>query len=238
MLFTPTPRFGALLTCLVMGLGSVATAAEPLHIVAIGDSITAGGRTGTKEYTYRLPLLRMLHDENACFKFVGSRHGGLDPDAYWPGGDESENEGYYGARTAEVRDRLVTDLPQFESPDLALIHLGTNDSHGYVENDIVDPLTDIIGLLRARNPHVAVLVAEIEGARGFRTAYLHMRIEQLATALSTAESPVVAVDQHSDIDPASDTFDGVHPNLRGQRKMAEHWLEAMRPYLRTGDTSC
>ena len=221
-----------------MASAGATLAAEPLHIVAIGDSITAGGRAGTKEYTYRLPLLRMLRDENACFDFVGARRGGLDPAAYWPGGTDSENEGYYGARTAEVRDRLAADLPKFEAPDLALIHLGTNDSRGFVEDDIIAPLVDIIGMLRARNPHVAVMVAQIKAAKGFRTTYMHLRIMQLAAELSSAESPVTAVDQYSGFNPASDTFDGVHPNLIGQRKMAERWLQAMRPFLRIDPQNC
>lgn len=34
--------------------------------------------------------------------------------------------------------------------------------------------------------------------------------------------------------PTADTFDGTHPNLQGQRKMAEAWLAAMRPFLGRG----
>ena len=49
-------------------------------------------------------------------------------------------------------------------------------------------------------------------------------------------APVVAVAQDADwnadpADPSGDTFDGVHPNLKGQRKMAEQWLAAMRPLV-------
>lgn len=212
--------------------------ADPVRIVAIGDSITAGGRPGVKEYTYRFPLQRMLRDEDACTEFVGARRGGLDPAAAWPEDGDTENEGFYGARTAEVRDRLAADLPAFAPPDIALVHLGTNDGKGFVEDDIVGPLKDIVAMLRARNPRVTVLLAEINGPRNFRTAYLHLRIDQLAASLNTAESVVRPVDQHTQWDIDRDTFDGVHPNLRGQRKMAERWLDAMKPYLRFGPQSC
>jgi acyl-CoA thioesterase I len=227
------------LACLPWGIAPV-SAAEPVRIVAIGDSITAGGRAGVKEYTYRVPLQRMLKDENACFDFVGARRGGLDAQATWPKDTaaDAENEGYYGARTAEVRDRLAGDVLKFPPADIALVHLGTNDANGYVEDDIVRPMKQIIGLLRERSPGVTVLVAKIKGRRDFRTAYLHWRMSQIASSLSTPQSRIVAVDQYSDWDTAEDTFDGVHPNLKGQRKMAERWLEAMKPYLRFSGDQC
>jgi lysophospholipase L1-like esterase len=30
----------------------------------------------------------------------------------------------------------------------------------------------------------------------------------------------------------SDTFDGLHPNLQGQNKMAAQWFKAMKPFLK------
>jgi len=31
----------------------------------------------------------------------------------------------------------------------------------------------------------------------------------------------------------TDTFDWAHPNRQGQQKMAQHWFNAMQPYLET-----
>jgi lysophospholipase L1-like esterase len=47
---------------------------------------------------------------------------------------------------------------------------------------------------------------------------------------------VVTVDHHTGwredpTDPLSDTFDGAHPNPRGQEKMAAGWLAKLTPYL-------
>ena len=36
--------------------------------------------------------------------------------------------------------------------------------------------------------------------------------------------------ENSDL-PGADTFDWAHPNPQGQRKMAEKWIEAMRPFV-------
>ena len=214
---------------------SIAVAGPPLHIMPIGDSITQGGRAGAKEYTYRWPLARMLRDEGACFDFIGTRHAGLDATAHWPANWNDSHEGYYGAHTATVRDRLAEHLPLLPPPDLALVHLGTNDQNGgQVDEDIIAPMRDIVALLRRANPRVTVLIAQIP-VRTLRGMYLHYRMDRLADALNEASSHVATVDQFSGWNARDDTSDGVHPNLMGQRWMAERWLAAMRPFI---DATC
>jgi hypothetical protein len=54
--------------------------------------------------------------------------------------------------------------------------------------------------------------------------------------VALGESPVIAVrhcegwKENPDA-PDSDTFGWAHPNPQRQRKMAEKWFEAMKPYL-------
>lgn len=209
--------------------------AAPLKIIAIGDSITQGGKLGTKQYTYRWPLSHMLRDEQVDFDFIGTRTEGLDAAATWPAPWDAHHEGFYGATSAFVRDRLREDLPKLPPPDVALIDLGSNDAKDDIGGATIAPLRDIVEMLRARNPKVAVYVALIP-ERIVRRVVLHTRVRWAAHELSTAASPVVVVDQDrawnaDPDDPAGDTVDGVHPNLKGQRKMAEAWLSAMRPAL-------
>lgn len=225
-----------LLAALFATFAITATAMPPVKIVAIGDSITQGGKVGRKEYTYRWALAEMLADEGACVDFIGSHRSGLDASARWPREWDSDNEGYYGATTAFVRDKLIVSLPKLSAPDIALVHLGTNDSQGSVEADIIAPLRQIVELLRKSNPRVTVLLAEIPASR-LRGPYLHFRVQELADDLSTSVSVVIGVDLYSGWSPARDTFDGVHPNLIGQRRMAETWLAAMYPYLHLTPTS-
>ena len=56
---------------------------------------------------------------------------------------------------------------------------------------------------------------------------LNDAIPQLAKDLSTKESPIIIVDQFSDFDAAADTYDGVHPNESGEKKMAQVWFDAI-----------
>jgi len=215
--------------------------AAPVHILPLGDSITQGGRNDREEYTYRYPLFCMLVDDNVDFDFIGSLKTGLHPDATWPTykdrAFDSDHEGHYGWKTAAVRDNLAAWMKTYPaSPDIALIHLGTNDQKtDDIEKSIVAPLTDIIAMLRKANPHVIVLVGHLN-FNGGAALKIRPAVEAMAQSLTTPDSPIVTVAHYDGFiaDPSAkdtDTFDWAHPNPRGQRKMAEKWYAAMRPYL-------
>ncbi len=217
-------------------------AAEPLRILCIGDSITQGGKKDRDEWTYRLPLQEILREAGVSFDFIGSRQQGLQAEAKWPAvkgqSFDPDHEGYYGAKTASVRDKLKLTLPALAVPDIALIHLGTNDqkSDDHVAT-IVKPLEDIVAMLRAKNPKVRVFIGHLSFNGG---AALEIRplVEDMAHRLSTADSPVLTVHHYRDWKEnpkteGSDTFDWAHPNPQGQRKMAAAWFAAMKPLLPT-----
>jgi lysophospholipase L1-like esterase len=58
------------------------------------------------------------------------------------------------------------------------------------------------------------------------------RIPGWAAGLTTAQSPIVVVDQWTGFDAVADTGDGVHPNDAGFRKMADRWYPAARANAR------
>jgi acyl-CoA thioesterase I len=214
------------------------TVLSPLRILPLGDSITQGGRADRPEYTYRLPLDRMLRKDKVAFQFIGSMTEGLQPEAKWPTPFDPHHEGHYGWKTAAVRDHLPEWMPKWSGvPDIALIHLGTNDQGGEPQTDIVAPLREIVTMLRKANPKVVVLLGQIN-FNGGAALKIHPAVAALAKELATKDSPVVAVNHHDGWveDPSqkdTDTFDWAHPNPKGQEKMARRWHEAMRPYLMT-----
>ena len=224
-------------------LVATARAADPVRIVCIGDSITQGGRADRDEHTYRLPLFGLLADAGVKFDFVGSRKQGLQPAAKWPDYKgtpfDPDHEGYYGAKTAVVRDKLKDVLPKLPPPDFALIHLGTNDQ-GAADHSaaVVKPLEEIVALLRSRNPKVAVLVGHLN-FNGGAAVKIRPLVEDMAKRLNTAGSPVITVHHYrgwkeNPKAEGTDTFDWAHPNPQGQRKMAEAWFAAMKPHLPAG----
>lgn len=222
-----------------------------VRILPLGDSITQGGRTDRKEYTYRLPLQRLLLKAGVNFDFLGSNNTGLDKTATWPDvvpgiPFDPDHEGHYGWKTAQVRDRLSQWLQLYPPPDIVLIHLGSNDqdaaktatteaeaSRLYTQA-IVNPLTDIINLLRKRNPRVVILMGHLNFNDGaaIKTRAL---VEAMTAQLSTVESPIVTVHHYRGFiaqpGPGSDTYDWAHPNPQGQQKMAVAWFNALQPYL-------
>ncbi len=219
----------ALVGLALVALGAAAVAAPVVKILPIGDSITQGGHLGT-EYTYRLPLFELLQEVGVEPDYIGSRTTGLDPSFRWPAKFDPQHEGYYGQTTRDVVRQVEARLPALAAPDIALVHLGTNDSGWRSGSDVIAPLKSLIAELREQNPRVVVLVAL--PAKPVRAGGWLMRWELWLMALgaSTRASPVVTVDQSSEALRQA-TFDGVHPSPEGQRQMAGHWLQAMLAFL-------
>jgi acyl-CoA thioesterase I len=220
---------------------SAARSARIIRILPLGDSITQGGRNDRAEYTYRYPLFYMLKDAGYAVEFVGSLVRGLHDDAVWPPRNgipfDPHHEGHYGWTTAQVRDHLGDWMPAYPAPpDIALIHLGSNDEDAWsYENAIAQPLKDIIGLLRQSNPRVVILVGHLI-ANGRKARAIRPIVEQMAKEITSPDSPVTTVNHHENWqdrpdDPDTDTFDWAHPNPKGQQKMAAKWFAGMKPHL-------
>ncbi|MDQ8700240.1 GDSL-type esterase/lipase family protein [Hyphomicrobium sp. LHD-15] len=212
-----------------------------IRVLPLGDSITQGGRSDRPEYTYRYPLYFMLKDAGYDVDFIGSQHAGLEESATWPDRNgvafDPDHEGHYGWTTAEVRNHLQEWLSKYPAPpDIALIDLGSNDQEAdSYQTAIVEPLKDIVAMLREKNPNVVVLLGHIL-ANGRKARSIRPLLEQVARETRTPVSPVETVLHYKNWHerpglPYSDTFDWAHPNPSGQRKMADNYFAAMRPYL-------
>lgn len=205
----------------------VATPAAPraVRIMPIGDSITEGN---AQLGSYRLELAEMLKKAGLAFEYVGSRktNGGLG------------HEGYSGDNAAFVAKKFAEHLAE-NTPDIALIHAG----HNYFAPDnpvpkIIAATERMIASLRAANPRVTVLVAQvIPSAKLPKYSYipaLNAELARVAPGWSNPESRVLLVDQATGFDPVEDTVaDLVHPNASGIEKLARRWFEALRPLLST-----
>ena len=147
-----------------------------------------------------------------------------------------------GSMIGELRGWIQTN-----TPDLVLMHLGTNDCwNNIAPANILAAYGTVIDELRARNPNVWVLVAQIIAmnpintascstcectACGGRVQALNAMIPNFATSKSTAASPVLVVDQWTGFNASTDTSDGVHPTDSGSEKMATKWFNAVRDLI-------
>ena len=221
------------------------------RIMPLGDSTTAS-------VCYRAQLWQMLTQSGRTqFQFIGSRNS--DPGCGVSGYDR-DNEGHGGYITTDIlkaagtgvrpggadsSDPFVSDARDLATwfdgrpADIVLMHFGTNDVwNNYTPTNILSAYTAILNKLRAVNPNVRVLVAQIiplqpSGCNDCptRAQTLNAQIPTWAAANSTAASPITVVDQYTGFNPATgqDTSDGVHPNAAGSAKIAAKWFNALTP---------
>ena len=165
---------------------------------------------------------------------------------------DMDNEGHSGWNFADIlkppswdsaRGNLHEWIKTY-TPDMVLIELGTNDVFQCrKQNDMFANLNVITYLLREKNQHVKIFLAQIppmgkqwsdKKLCGNDTTYadaiinLNKNIAEYAKKNSTIKSPVIIVDQFTGVDPATDMFDDIHPNTNGEKIMAERWFNAIK----------
>ena len=200
-----------------------------LCILPLGDSIT---QSNASHVSYRYWLWEDLTAAGYEFDLVGSldeHHQGIP--SYPNGAFDRDHEGHWGWRVDEILAQLPGWLGSYTA-DVVLLHLGTNDAfQSNSTSSTLDELTDVVSTLRAANPNIVILLAKVipttNSERQSRLDDLNANMDSLASTLSTAQSPVIVVDQASGFDASTDTFDGVHPNETGEKKMASKWLTAL-----------
>jgi lysophospholipase L1-like esterase len=127
------------------------SSAEPVRILAIGDSITQGGKTFV---TYRLPLDRKLRAAGLRYEFVGTQQSEGPHGPLW-------HEGYGGKNAEFLAGIMPQKLKQLQ-PDIILLHCGHN--HFAEEKPVAGILAAeraIIEAARKQNPKVVVLLAQV-----------------------------------------------------------------------------
>jgi lysophospholipase L1-like esterase len=149
----------------------------------------------------------------------------------WPSDCDPDHEGFYGASTDEVRRALKAYLPKLPAPDIAIIDLGSNDHGKDIDAAVIKPLKDVISQLRARNPQVNILIIQIPGV--FKNFGIHFWTWRMARELSQPKSPIITIPLYLGWDTYGDTFQGAHPNIKGQNKMAEAILSELEPLIQT-----
>ena len=241
-----------LLYCIVI-LPTSHVESQTLKILPIGNSIT---QLDNQHFSYRYNLWKKLIDDGVDFDYIGSHTDHYNcgtptfPD-YNGHTFDMDHEGHWGWRCDEIINggsssnckgtgNLSTWLGSY-TPDIALIHLGTNDmAQGQTVSSTINELKDIITTMRADNPDIIILLAKLipadesQHSWAWRIPTLNAEIPSIAVDLQDENSPIIIVDQFSGFDPTTDTFDGVHTNSLGEEKMAQKWFDAIHSVLGSG----
>jgi lysophospholipase L1-like esterase len=197
-----------------------------VRVMPLGDSIT--GSPGCWRALLWQRLQQAGHTE---VDFVGTLPAQGCGFSY-----DGENEGHGGFLATNVADQ--NQLPGWlaaTDPDVVIMHFGTNDVwNNRSPATILAAFTKLVGQMRASNPAMRILVAQILpmtpsncAACAQRVIDFNAAIPAWAAATSTAASPVTVVDQWTGFNTATDTPDGVHPNDAGNVKIANRWYPAL-----------
>jgi lysophospholipase L1-like esterase len=203
----------------------------PVKIMPLGDSITQGSKA---HGSYRRALWKLLKTQGYGVDFVGSQKTVQDGESPLKDFD-LDHEGHWGWRVDEVLAQL-DGWVKTTKPDIALIHLGTNDIAQQQDiRETIAELKQVVVQLRRTNPKIKVLMAQIIPLQGSekRCQAFNAQIKVLSRQLSTKQSPIIAVDQFTGFqaEPGKDTYDGTHPNALGEKKMAQRWFNAIKSLL-------
>ncbi|MBI4832209.1 MAG: cellulose-binding protein [Candidatus Lindowbacteria bacterium] len=218
-----------------------ANAKNALRILPLGDSIT---QADANHLGYRYRLWIKLIDAGVNFDFVGSSDDNYFRNPEWPPYKgrtfDRDHEGHWGWCADEIlngpagdeKNKLLVWLQGY-TPDIVLMHLGSNDVFHFQDAaETAGELAEIINVLRADNNRVIILLAKIIPTKSLGAnegiEELNTQIEKMAGKMTADQSPVVIVDQYAGFKPEADIYDSIHPNQSGEEKMAAKWFEAIR----------
>ncbi|GAA4956331.1 hypothetical protein GCM10023224_47670 [Streptomonospora halophila] len=231
--------------------GAPATAAPPpsgtARILIVGDSIVQGS---SGDHTWRYRLWRHLsHRSGLDVDFVGPHTSLLDlatgrqgASSYAEPGFDTDHAGRWGATAAGLA-RDVGEQVAEHDPHYLLFMAGVNDFvHGGSAQDALSAVRDAVTAARVAKGGVRVVLGEVTPVWGSgsdesmnnRIAEFNAALPGLARDISGDRSPVVVARTAADFAPAQDTWDGTHPDARGELKIAAAFADALADHLGLG----
>jgi lysophospholipase L1-like esterase len=215
------------LLALAAGLAAAAAHAEPIKVMAIGDSLTKG--TGsTHRAGYRLEFLTRMKTAGVDVDMVGSFHDG-------PKEIDRDHQGHQGQGVAKLDEVSLEELRR-ERPGAVILMIGTNDAR---EKSLVPEAFRIrYSVLLDRilaESHVKLITATIPPVRFGRRAKLIAGINGIIASevekRAAAGKAVRLVDVHALLDDRADFVDNLHMNDAGYAKVGDAFADALLEML-------
>ena len=125
-----------------------------INITTVGDSVT---QAESGRDSYRADLWDLLIGAGYDIDFVGSENKNKDNTDFPDSSFDPDHEGHWGWRTDEINngrsgEGSLSDWLTGYTPDIALIHLGTNDLfQNQSAESTIDDLSETINILRCRH---------------------------------------------------------------------------------------
>ena len=208
-------------------------------IMPLGDSITWDWyyndiRTDAELSGYRNHLWYQLQDGEYSVDFVGSKtNGGAVLPSY-----DGNNEGYTGETSYQIAYK-VYNLLENNTPDIILLHIGTNDSAYYSDasaEGVERILNEIDRFENDKGVKINVVLARIISLQNTPdgpawVAKFNYNIDEMVRNRND-DVYIVDMEYGAGIDYSRDIMpDGIHPNDSGYVKMATAWYTALKNIL-------
>ncbi|MEU1750150.1 GDSL-type esterase/lipase family protein [Micromonospora arida] len=153
----------------------------------------------------------------------------------------------WGRQAAQVKNEIYAQVAE-RKPDLLLVGLGFNDLGWVVDNPegTIASMRTLVSEARAANPNIKLALANVPqrtrlGANPNLPASTDRYNTLLAASIpswSTSQSPVALVDWRGNYacgpDGCPDGYDGLHPNARGEFKIAQAFQRTLVNNFRIG----
>jgi len=210
----------------IVAPGPVAHADGVVRLMLAGDSITQGF---DGDFTWRYRLAQEFDRLQVPYDFVGPRnspYGGSN--AYLATGWDSDHDAKGGTTLAAQLQYVTADMTAYR-PDVLVALYGTNDLiNGATPDQLVERWRSYIAQARAVRPDVTLVVGEVYSGLAAARAEANLKVDALATELSTEESPVLVADLDSpQFVLGLDTYDRTHPTPTGETLIAQRVAEAL-----------
>jgi lysophospholipase L1-like esterase len=202
-----------------------------IKILPLGDSITYG-LSGDCSYAlsncggYRTTLYEDLSKAGFTFQFVGSVSSGP---ANLP---QKQNEGHPGWRIDQIAAQADGWLAA-SSPDIVLLHIGTNDfEQDYEMATVADRLLSLLKQISRDAPLAHIYISSIIPILNLddvdpQVQQFNQAIRRIVKSLNVQGKAVTFVDMYPALTKADYSSDGIHPTAGGYAKMAAVWFEAI-----------
>jgi hypothetical protein len=214
-------------------------------ILPLGDSITYGvndeGDAG-----YRGPLFATAVAAGQKITFTGSLSDGPTTVSGQP--FPMQNEGHSGWGISEVTPysggnagiATVIPTPAFSgtsggTPDIILLHIGTNDQGSFPATQMISDLQGLLNKIITNAPNALIVVAQIiplgYGTNSVIMAY-NQAIPGVVQSLAAAGKHIEVMDMYTGFNTSTMLgSDSIHPNAAGYQFMASHWYSVIGSLL-------
>jgi lysophospholipase L1-like esterase len=224
---------------IVLVTASLANAAEkePIRIMPLGDSITAGsygnGQNGIGGY--RVVLWDLCQKSGLRVDFVGTLH---DP----PGAAfDADHQGWRGWRADQLNTNVAACITQCK-PQIILLQIGVNDILNGATVDVTASRFDrLLGTIHEAAPEARVCAATMMNVLEpndynvpmNKVSGYNARIPRIVADRARQGMKVQLVDlaRKAGLREADFSPDRLHPNDSGYRKIAEAWFLTLRPII-------